>query len=61
MTRPRLEAFASSLEKEMPTATGVFSSERSQPYMPADVEEKLAICTMVKILFRKLLLHNTAL
>ena len=47
----RLQAMASSLETEMPTATGVFPPTMNQPYMPADIERKLAEVTKVRNAF----------
>ena len=41
MSWARLQAMLSSLETEMPTATGVFEPERAQPFMPPNIEEKL--------------------
>ena len=41
MTWARLEAMQSSLETEMPTATGVFEPKTIQPFMVPAIEEKL--------------------
>ena len=47
----RLQAMLSSIEMEMPTATGVFEPERTQPYMPPKIEEKLVENSKVLIMF----------
>ena len=43
----RLQAMLSSFKTEMPTSTGVFPSELSQPFMPVKLEQKLVKATKV--------------
>ena len=57
MSWARLQAMLSSLETEMPTATGVFEPERAQPFMPPNIEEKLVENSKVYFLVQ-LLLHQ---
>ena len=52
MSWARLQAMLSSLEMEMPTATGVFEPERAQPFMPPKIEEKLVETSKVNDMFR---------
>jgi len=45
----------SSFETEMPSSTGVFPPEISQPYMPAEIEQKLAEAIRVRLNFPSVL------